>query len=309
MVAVVCASAPSRADVVLEQSAGACSLDGVRAALTTLPAIAADAHVQIATRLADDRVEASLTLDGGDARELHARDCGELAKSIALVIVMTLRERPAAPARDVRVVPLEPATVAAPDARIAPVPAPARPPVAAGPAIEAPLAARAAIAPSRAPLELLAIAGGLTDHHAHPAAVLGGRIGRGRVALGLELELARGETIDVGDGGALHVSRTLASVTPCATVQGISLCGLATAGLVRARSERLANGTAVARGTFEVGVRAEWITPLVDRLGLRFHADALQAIGSAGFLVDQMPVWSTDPRELRLGIGLVAIFL
>ena len=45
------------------------------------------------------------------------------------------------------------------------------------------------------------------------------------------------------------------------------------------------------------------------RPGLRVHADALQALGSAGFMVDQAPVWSTDPRELRLGVGVVAIFL
>jgi hypothetical protein len=294
--AIVCASTAAEADVTLDQPSGVCPLDPVRNELAALmPQIAAPASVTIETRHAGARIAATVTLDGGDARELRARDCAEAAKSIALVIAMTLRERAIEPAQ-------APLVVEPP----APPPLPPAPPVPDEPGVRV---AIAAFRTEHVPIELLALAGGLTDHHARPAAVVGGRIGRGHLSLGLELELARSETIDVGDDGALRVRRTLASLTPCATLARVSLCGLATGGYVRGAAMRLANARTVSRGTFELGVRAEWIYPVLARVGLRVHADALQAIGSAGFMVDQSPVWSTDPRELRLGVGVVAIFL
>lgn len=293
-VAILCVSTRARAqdNVTLEQPTGVCALDPVRSELSLLmPQVDASARVTIDTHRAGTRIAATVTLDGGDARELHARDCAEAAKSIALVIAMTLRDRAAEPVH----VPL----VVEPPA---PPPLPPAPPVPVEPvAIVQPQ-------PPHTPIEVLALAGGLTDWHAHPAAVLGGRVGRGHVSLGLELELARSETIDVGDDGALRVRRTLASLTPCATLARVSLCGLATGGYVRGAAMRLANARSVSRPTFELGLRAEWIYPVLARVGVRVHADALQAIGSADFMVDQTPVWSTDPRELRLGVGVVAIF-
>ena len=54
--------------------------------------------------------------------------------------------------------------------------------------------------------------------------------------------------------------------------------------------------------------RVEASVPVLRRIALRLHVDALQSLTSSQFLVDEMPVWTSKPRELWLGAGVMAAF-
>lgn len=279
--------APARADVTLEQPAGVCSLDGVRAELAALPHPAHDATVLVETALRDGRVEASVTI-GGATRAVSARGCRELATSIALIIVMALRD---APPQQIAAAIEPPLAIAPPPRVLEPLPA--------APARDVSRVARPGV-------RVALLLGAAADLRGHPSLVAGGRIGRGRWSLGLEVQAEAESSIALENGGEISMSRTSVAAAPCARLAGFGLCGLAAGGALRGRGIELADATVVTRPIAQLGARAEWSYPLVGGFALRIHVDATQALTSARFLVDQMPVWTSDSRELRLGAGVVA---
>lgn len=268
---------PARADITLEQPAGVCSVDDVRAALRALPHEAIDGSARIATSLHADRVEALLTI-GADTRTVTARDCGELASALALIIVMTLREAP-------RVAPTPIAVVAAVDDTSVEV-------------VVAPVV--------RARPQLALLVGGAGDVRGRPSLFAGGRARKGRWSVGLEVQAESSQSIDLQGGGRITMSRRYVTAAPCAQLGPLGLCGIATAGALRGRGIELADAIDVTRPVIQLGGRAEWELAITRRLGVRVHVDATQALSNQHFLVDQMPVWTSDSRELRLGVGMVA---
>ena len=277
--------APAHADVVLDQPAGVCALDGVRVELDALPRIARDGDVQIATTIEGERVLGSVTI-GDDVRAVSARDCRELAKSIALIIVMSLRD--AEPVSSVTSAVEPPRDV---------------------PALRVEEPERVVVRVARATRPAFAaLVGGTGDLHGQPSLLAGVRARHGRYSLGLEAQAEGTTRVAVEDGGQISVSRKYATLAPCVHVAQAAFCGVMAAGALRGRASELADAASVTRALVQVGGRAEWSYPIAARIGLRVHVDAVQALTRAEFLVDQMPVWTSDSRELRLGGAVVAHF-
>jgi hypothetical protein len=269
-------------------SAAPCTLDAVAAEVGALGGPALDriaVHVEVGER------EGSVTyvMASGDVvgpRVVKASSCRELAKSLALVIVMSWRsDEPAA---------IEPAAVAPPIAVADPVPEP--------------LAIETRLAPSPPPRHLAVALGAAMDTTGRPALVAGARWRRGAFSVALELHLTAPQSLDVGDGGSVRVTQNALDALPCVHESRYALCGLATAGLIGGQGRKLANATHVYRPTLSLGARVEASFPIHPRLGFRLHLDATQALTSTQFSVDEMTVWSNRPRELWLGGGVVAVF-
>jgi hypothetical protein len=272
--------------------AAPCTRDSVAAATQALggPNLD-DVHVQIEI----DGLEGSVTyvMSNGDVvgpRIVKAASCRELAKSLALVIVMSWRaDEPVAPA---------PILVEKPVAPIEPEPVIEMPPLA--------IDTRSVQA---APVKHIAITvGAASDASGTGAFVAGGRWRRGRLSLGLELHLTAPLSLDVGDGGSVRVSQNALDALPCFHVSRFAVCGLATGGVVGGQGRSLAHAIEVYRPSFAVGGRVEASFPVLPRVAFRLHLDALQSLASTQFLVDEMVVWTSKPRELWLGGGVVAVF-
>ncbi|HEX5061682.1 MAG TPA: hypothetical protein VFV99_20085 [Kofleriaceae bacterium] len=234
-------------------------------------------------------------------RVVHATSCGELAKSLALIVVMSLRADEQVDA---------PAPVMAP----AMIPPATTPPMTTTPTTTMTsneLVNHSTTSDTRAHSSTRHVAlfvGAASDTTAHPALELGSRWRHDRLSLGLELRIATPESIDVGDGGTVNVATAGLDAVPCFHAGYLGLCGLATAGMISAEGQALANAATARRAAFAIGGRIELDVPLLHRLSLRVHLDGLQALTSSRFLVDQMPVWTSEPRELWLGAGVLAKF-
>lgn len=262
---------------------------------------------------AGDRVQIDMQRDGrsivgtivytstaGDVtapRVVHTASCAEAAKSLALIIVMSLRADEPVVVEPVADEPVDESAVAVPVAVPAPVIITSEP--------QEPEASRA---PRASTKHVAVFVGAASDTTAHPALELGSRWRHDRLSLGLELHIATPESIDVGDGGTVHVAAAGLDAVPCFHASYLALCGLANAGLISAEGQALANAATARRAAFAVGGRVELDVPLLDRVSLRVHLDGLQALTSSRFLVDQMPVWTSEPRELWLGAGVLAKF-
>ena len=276
----------------IDQPAGVCSTDAVREALAALPHAGRDAAVGMRSELREAGVAAQVTLDG-NTRTVTARTCDELATSVALIIVMTLRD--AAPPRD-----------AAPSPAIA-----SAPPIAAATPVARPVAATTATSATTTTAhrtEVALLLGGAGDLRGHAALVAGARATRRWWSLGLELQAEPPRRLDLEAGGQITLSRTYVTAAPCAHLRGFGLCGIATAGALRGRGVELQDAVAVTRPIVQLGGRVEWRRAVATRLAVRLHLDATRVLTSARFMVDQLPVWASDSRELRLGAGVVAIF-
>jgi hypothetical protein len=238
-------------------------------------------------------------------RVVKAASCRELAKSLALVIVMSWRADEPTPA---------PAPVEAAPVEAAPnQPAPLAPPVAVvDEVIEMPavVVERAVdrVQPRMSTRHLAVLAGGASDVSGTPALVLGGRVRRGSFSGGLELHLTSPQTLDVGDGGSARITQNAVDALPCFHLAYFAACGVATAGLIGGTGQHLAHAVSVYRASFAVGGRLEASYPVLPRLALRLHVDALQALTSSRFSVDEMVVWTSKPHELWLGGGILAVF-
>jgi hypothetical protein len=283
-------AATAHAGVRIDQPAGVCSTDAVHEALAALPHVARDATVGLRTELREDRVEAQVTL-AGNTRTVTAPTCDELATSVALIIVMTLRD--AAPPGDAASAPTIPA--------IAPVVRPAA-------ATTTATTAASTTTASAPRTEVALLLGGAGDLRGHAALVAGARATRRWWSLGVELQAEPPRRLDLEAGGQITLSRTYVTAAPCAHLRGFGLCGIATAGALRGRGVELQDAEAVTRPILQLGGRVEWSRAVAARLAVRLHVDAVRVLTSARFLVDQMPVWASDSRELRLGAGVVAFF-
>lgn len=259
-------------------------------------------------------------------RVVRAASCRELAKSLALVIVMSLRadeprDEPAAP---VPVEPSQPAGVAAhakprsstpsqasPGGATTRRPSLAAPQASTGGATTSPpsLAASRASPGGATPPHLEALLGAAGDASRRPALVLGARWRQGRISLGVELAIRNPITIDVEAGGSVEVTQTGIEAVPCFHIRALALCGLASAGMIGGEGHQLAEAAHARRAAVAFGGRVELVVPILDRVALRLHLDGLQALDRTQFLVDEMAVWTSDSRELWLGAGVLANFL
>jgi hypothetical protein len=224
-------------------------------------------------------------------RIVRASSCSELAKSLALVIVMSLRtDEPREPASVTQGITIERPTL--------PVTIEASEPT------EANRARRAA-----KPVEHVeALLGGAGDLSRRPALVLGGRWHHGALSLGLELHVLASQSIDIEAGGSVEVTRTGLEAAPCVHVTYLAVCGLASARMITGEGHELAEAAHIRRTAFAVGGRVELAYAVLHRLSLRVHLDGLQALDRTRFTVDEMAVWTSDSRELWLGAGVLAHF-
>jgi hypothetical protein len=172
---------------------------------------------------------------------------------------------------------------------------------------------RAAIAKAAAPIAPVHESFGFSlgadaDLDRHAAIVAGMRWRRGWLSIGLEVNRGTETTIETGDTGHVHVARTFAAALSCGHLGRFGLCGVAAAGMLTGRGELLADASTVRRLIALVGARAEWTLQITDLFGVQAHVEGLQALRNSRFLVDQMPVWSSQSREVRVGLGVVANF-
>ncbi len=224
-------------------------------------------------------------------RVVRASSCSELAKSLALVIVMSLRaDEPREPASVTRGITIERTTL----------------PI----TIEAsePTEGNRARRDAKTVEHVEALLGGAGDLSRRPALVLGGRWHHGALSLGLELHVLSPQSIDIDAGGSVEVTRTGVEAAPCLHVTYLAVCGLASARMVTGEGHELAEAAHIRRTAFAVGGRIELAYPVLHRLSLRVHLDGLQALDRTRFTVDEMAVWTSDSRELWLGAGVLAHF-
>jgi hypothetical protein len=274
--------------------AAPCSRDAVD---TELVALGGPHLAEIAdrVRIDTDGLSGSVTYEmaSGDVigpRVVRASTCGELAKSLALVIVMSLRADEPREQRSV--------TTALPAPTIDVVPVENR--------VENRVEARPTARATTRQLDVMVGAAG--DASRRPALVLGGRWRHGRMSLGLDVSMRTPLSIDVEAGGSVEVTQTGIAAVPCFHVRGLALCGLASAGMIGGEGHGLAEAAHVRRAAGAVGARVELSVPVIDRVSLRLHLDGLQTLDRTQFLVDEMAVWTSDSRELWLGAGVLANF-
>jgi hypothetical protein len=218
-------------------------------------------------------------------RVVRAASCAELAKSLALVIVMSLRADE--PQRSVT----------------SEVPAPSW----VAPSVET-IAVLPHAAPRAKTRRIQLLLGAVGDVSRRPALVTGARWRQGHMSVGLELHVATPLTIDVEAGGSVEVTQTRIDAVPCLHVRQLAVCGLATAGMIGGKGHQLADAAHVRRAAAAVGGRVELTWRLVDLVSLRLHLDGLQTLDRTTFVVDEMAVWTSDSRELWLGAGVLANF-
>jgi hypothetical protein len=282
MIVAVIAGAAGRAN------ASPCSRSAVASELRALGGYELDA-IEDRVRVMIDGDAATVTfVAAGDvvgARAVHARTCKELSRSIALVIVMSLRDLGSVEDSGMR-------GLLAP---VMDVPAPSLP-------TSEPIIARARGLEGRLSL---GVAGDTTRRG---ALVIGAGVRVRGWSLALELRDASAQTVDAGGGSAIVVDRTTIDALPCLHLGRAAVCGLASTGIVRGEGRDLATAATARRLALAVGGRAELAYPLWRRVAVRVHADVLQNLIRSRFLVDQMPMWTADSRELWLGAGVVANF-
>lgn len=261
------------------QVAGACELtDAAERANELLGRTAvvstAEPSFRVTTQIVDDGVESTLTYRRSAtaeeyARTLSATSCSELAESIAVVVSLVLRQ-------EARVAPAESSELQPETALIRP-----------------------SNTRTRATLEL-----GVADGTANTAAVIvGGRVHRGASALGIDITAGDADEIAVG-AGRVHVVAARITAAGCRRLGSIVACGLAIGGLVRGRGEGLMDARAAARPIAGLGARLEWRQLVSASLGLRVFVDLEQLVATTRFLVDDMPVWTSDSRQVWLGAGI-----
>src|SRR5262245_45114571 len=186
--------------------AAPCSRDDVAAQVAQLGGPSLD-DVDQRVQIEIHGLEGSVTyvMSSGDVvgpRVVNAASCRELAKSLALVLVMSWRADDPAPAPPALV---EPAPIAPPTVKEAVIEIP---PVTIERASEPPQ-------PRMSTRHVAVIAGGASDATGTPALVLGGRWRHGRFSAGLELHLTAPLTLDVGDGGSVRVTQNALDALPC----------------------------------------------------------------------------------------------
>ncbi len=265
---------------------GVCELASVEERANELlgrSAISADAaaRIDVTTAREGETLRATLTFTDENGvshpRAMTAASCDELAESVALVISLVLREEappPPAPASTPTPRPVEQPTN---DALFTPAPPPAT---------------------SRV-VEL----GVATSSARHDAIVLGGRLEQRRTALGAEVTVGIPEEVEAGQG-AVHVWSARADVAACLRMQSFAACGLAGAGVVRARGTDLMDASSAVLPQASVGLRAEWHQRLTRRVGLRVFATIDQVLVRPSFLVDDTAVWTTPLIQAWLGGGV-----
>lgn len=277
--------------------AAPCPRDAIAVELSTLggPALGALGD-RVRVEIHGTTGSVTYVMASGDVigpRVVRAASCNELAKSLALVIVMSLRTdelragEPREPTSVTHGITIErpalPIALAATDALDA-----------------APAATRVN--------HVEAMLGAASDLGGRPALALGGRWHRGAFSLGLELHLLAPQSIAVEAGGSVEVARTAIDAAPCMHVSHVALCGLASARMITGEGHELAEAAHIRRVALAVGGRIELSYPVLHRLSLRAHLDGLQALDRTRFTVDEMAVWTSDSRELWLGAGIVAKF-
>jgi hypothetical protein len=268
--------------------AAPCARDGVATQLRALGAPSLD-ELGDRVRVEMNGTTGSITyvMATGDVigpRVVRAASCHELAKSLALVIVMSLRadepREPTSVTRDVEIAPPTDVPIIVEEQRM-----------------------------RRAkPNHVEALLGGASDLSGSPALLLGGRWHRSTFSLGLELHVRSPLSIAVEAGGSVEVTRSGVDAAPCVHVKYLAMCGLASARMITGEGHDLAEAAYVRRAALAVGGRVEVDVPLVDRVSLRMHLDGLQALDRTRFMVDEMAVWTSDSRELWLGAGVLANF-
>ena len=238
------------------------------------------------TERVGDALTATLTLtdENGTAhpsRTMMSASCDELVESAAIVISLVLREQAPAAAQPIEQVTEQPSEVPVEqpphDALYSPSPAPGT---------------------TRA-LEL----GVATSSARHSALVLGGRLERRRAALGVDVELAMPEQVDVSHG-SVHVIAVRAGGAGCLRARSFTGCALAAAGFVRAQGEDLMDARTSILPVASLGMRAEWRQRLTRHVGLRVFATVDQVLVRPSFVVGDTSAWTSPLVQAWLGGGV-----
>ncbi len=296
---VVAATALAHADspgVARIVASGDCKLSDLETRSNELlgrAAIVADANasIGIATSIQDaGRVSATLTFADAagvarSARTVEAATCDEMVDSLAVVISLLLRDG------------VHDDAPVAPTAAVSPAPSP--PPVQVTETTFVVLPPHA----SRPALELAAQMGTTKTGEV----VIGGRLDRGRHAFGAELHVGIPATTSLGtqegDGSVRVMTLSLGGVV-CRRWGSLGACGILMGGLVRGSGADLMDARTAVRPMASVGARLEWRQAMSRWGGIRMFVDAEQLMVSTRFLVDEMPVWTSDARQAWLGAGI-----
>ncbi len=257
--------------------------------------------VHIDMSVADRRVVARLSVEGGDgkptgARVVAADTCAELIDSLALILDMTL------PTLD------EPAAASATaEANPSPHPAPVLAPVTAFSADQVESATDLRRAASRIDM-VIAGAGGDSSHGLQEQLLVGARWRRDDRSIGAELRLEPPTSEQVSAVGHIHVVTAALTASPCVHRGGFAACLLATAGVITGYSDGLMAARTAVTPLLAGGARLTWEHAMSQRLALRLNVDFDANATATRFDVDHMAVWASDRLELWAGAGVIAHF-
>ena len=149
-----------------------------------------------------------------------------------------------------------------------------------------------------------------TPDHYVGALVIGARLRRDNLSLGLELSIQTPTAVQVEPMEGINVWLSSLTAVPCIGLHlaNLSACGLASVGLAEASPHALASERTVLTPTGALGARLAWEHELTSHTGVRVHADVLATYASAQFDINGMDVWSTPGVAAWLGIDVLARF-
>ena len=268
---------------------GVCDLAGLDVRTNELlgrTAIVDGAAARISIVTADRAGAVTATLTFADnagtqsARTLDAASCAELIDPLAIVLSLLLREDTGSRAAPERPLPPLPPAPPEPETEVADIP----------------------VVPARTRSRMLELAATMGTGGTG-AIILGGRVERRRHALGLELHAGLPSATELGVGTVRVMTAKLDAVA-CYRHGGFGACGLVMAGLVHGRGEDLMTPQTSILPMAGVGARLEWRQPMSRWGGVRLFADVEQLLSTTRFLVDAIPVWTSDARQAWLGAGI-----
>nr|HEX4314698.1 hypothetical protein [Kofleriaceae bacterium] len=237
--------------------------------------------VRVAIARDERGVSGRVATDGAGERVVEAATCDDLIDQLALVIAVAIRDAPA------------------PAAAVAPPPPPR---VAA--------VARAVEPAPRAADDVRALAVG-TALSVPPGdvageLVVGVRVRRARVSVGVEASATTPDRVDVGAMSRIDVWTAAVAATACLHAGPLAGCALASAGVADGSPHALAAERGAVAPLVALGGRVVYERALTARTALDVHADLAGEVVAATFDVDGMPAWSSHRAALWLGIDVLA---
>ncbi|NVB80124.1 MAG: hypothetical protein HOV81_17150 [Kofleriaceae bacterium] len=139
--------------------------------------------------------------------------------------------------------------------------------------------------------------------------VVGARLRRASLSVGIEGQAGTPDEIAVTMRGRISVARAELTASPCLHLGSIGGCWLTSLGALRGSAAGLYGMRTVFAPTLAGGLRLTWERWYRDRIGVRIQLDGRAFATSSRFRVDNMPVWESQRFEASTGLAMLVRFL